>query len=73
VKLRCVYRCWHVGCVDSPSHSKNAFCKVASAEAGAPWRIMKRALAKAGDRAGKIVRRVQWRDSGLEYTVLTPL
>ena len=32
--------------------------------------MMKRALAKAGNRAGKTVRRVQWRDSGLECAVL---
>ena len=73
VKTRCVYNDWHIGHVDSPSHSKNVFCKVISAEAEVPWQIMKRAMAKAGNRAGKTVRRVQWRDSGLECAVLARL
>ena len=38
-------------CVEGPSHFKAAFCKGTSAEAVAPWWIMKRAMAQAGNQS----------------------
>ena len=54
------------GHVESPPYSKGALRKGDITEVVAAWQIMKSASTQAGNRTGKMARRAQWWDRGLE-------
>ena len=53
-------------CSEGLPQLKDAPCKVAPVDTEAPWQILRRAMAEAGNRASKIAQRAQWRESELE-------